>query len=124
MKRSTAKERLVAILTSYRNISEANDGVCYAFAEDILTLLESVAGEITWDEDDIYAYARGLATASVCVPEIWTREEVEAAMNRAYPTGIDGKWHISSDPYFADGEDYPNPCKCSTAGRLHYLMEC
>lgn len=75
------------------------------------------------DRVGIYCYATGAVSMSVCVKAEATRDEVEEAANRASPTGIDSRWHISEDATFRTGE--PNPCPCQDEpGRFHYLLNC
>ena len=72
---------------------------------------------------DITIYSKGPVSCSVCVPTSSTRQEIEDAVNAENPTGIDRKWHISSDATFKTGEKNPHQCE-KDAHRIHYLLNC
>jgi hypothetical protein len=74
------------------------------------------------EQKDFFFYARGAVFMSVCVPRSSPPDEVEAAANHFYPTGVD-PWRVK-DGAFKTGE--PNPCRCKDfpEDRLHYVLSC
>lgn len=78
---------------------------------------------LTAQDGAVMVYSSGLVACSVCAPSRLTIDEVEAAVNRVNPTGIESQWRVSSDPTFAGGGEQPGPCEQSS-GNIHYLMEC
>lgn len=73
-------------------------------------------------EPDVTVYKMGLVYASVCAKKALTKSEVDEAMNRMEPSGIDSAWQVAGEP-FRTGE--PNPCPCNQdPSRLHYLLVC
>lgn len=75
--------------------------------------------------EKIQIYSVGACSASACVDNSCSIEEVAAELNRQYPTGILNDWAPSMDEYFADGVN-TNPCPCQTnpETRKHYLFNC
>jgi hypothetical protein len=72
---------------------------------------------------DVIAYGVGICHASVCAPASLPVDDVLAAVNARWPTGLDHGWVIATAETFSDG--LPNPCPCEqTTGRVHRLLEC
>lgn len=70
----------------------------------------------------ITIYSKGLVHCSVCASNTMTKKEVEIAVNKENPTGIESKWVVSKDK-FSDGAKNPNQCE-KRADRKHYLLSC
>jgi hypothetical protein len=75
------------------------------------------------NNNDLYAYAVGFVSMSVCVPKGMTKEEIECEANFQHPTGISSRWKISEHKHFADGSPIPRVCE-DDPDRLHYLLNC
>lgn len=71
-------------------------------------------------EREVNIYSWGLVFASVCAPRDMTQEEVEDAVNRQHPTGLDHGWKVADEP-FRTGES--NPHDAGDCGR-HWLLAC
>lgn len=75
------------------------------------------------ENERVIVYGRGIVSASACAVDGTTREEIEAAVNARYPTGISSRWTLANESHFATGE--PMPCPCNSApGRQHWLLHC
>lgn len=72
----------------------------------------------------VAVYSLGLVSCSVCAPREMTRDEVEAAVNVAEPTGISSEWRVSDEPTFSGGQPNPCPCEQQPESHVHYLMHC
>ncbi len=72
---------------------------------------------------DVVVYSCGLVACSACAPGGMAREEVEVAVNRAHPTGIDSDWSVSDDPTFHTGQSNPATCELDST-RKHWLLTC
>nr|NGX43710.1 hypothetical protein [Chlamydiota bacterium] len=62
-------------------------------------------------EEPIIIYAPGFVSTSVCALKITEVSDIEAKVNKEYPTGIDSKWEIAEENHFADGEPMPYQCE-------------
>ena len=67
-------------------------------------------------------YGQGLCCASVCTS--LSPEDAAQRLNTTHPTGIDSKWELSEDEYFADKVN-KNGCQCPDyPENKHYLFVC
>lgn len=75
-------------------------------------------------DQKIIPYSIGIITMSVCADKNVSIEEIEEHINLVHPTGINTRWQLSKDKYFASGET--NPCNCdqNPNTRKHYLLNC
>lgn len=74
-------------------------------------------------DNEVWVYAIGILTCSVCAPGGMDRDVVARQVNAKTPTGISSRWRISSDTHFKSGETMP--CTCQDApNRKHWLLEC
>lgn len=74
----------------------------------------------TWP--DVVVIATGLIFTSVCTG-LDDTEQIEAAVNAEFPTGITSRWTLCRDKSFGDGTPHPAPCPDDDA-RWHYLLSC
>jgi hypothetical protein len=74
-------------------------------------------------DNEVWVYATGVLTCSVCAPGGMEREVVERQVNHKNPTGISAKWQISDQTHFRTGETMPCDCPDAT-GRKHWLLHC
>lgn len=91
---------------------------------EVAAALPVMAGPKPKDPDNqVWIYAAGAITCSVCAPGGMDREVVSRQVNSQHPTGISSKWQISDDTHFKGGE--PMPCACDyEPGRKHWLLHC
>lgn len=72
---------------------------------------------------NVFVYANGLISCSVCAPEDMSCEEVERITNLSNPSGV-APWRISPEK-FRGGAENPHKCeKYPEEKRLHYLLNC
>lgn len=74
-------------------------------------------------DGEIFLYAVGGLSMSVCAPAVLNAEQVAHAINRHYPCGGDLRWKVADDSHFKGGET--NPCQCQEdSDRKHWLLDC
>lgn len=74
-------------------------------------------------DNEVWVYAVGILSCSVCAPGGMDRDVVARQVNAKTPTGISSKWRISEDTHFVTGETMP--CTCQDApDRKHWLLAC
>lgn len=72
---------------------------------------------------EIYLYAVGGLSMSVCAPSHLDGQDVAQAVTRHYPSGLYQGWKIAADAHFKGGQ--ANPCQCEeSSDRKHWLLDC
>lgn len=77
---------------------------------------------------DVWIYAKGPLSCSVCAPAEMGREEVEDAVNSQHPCGPVGstlRWRVADDEFFKDGTT-PNGgiVDCDKGHTRHWFLDC
>jgi len=85
--------------------------------------------DIVFNASDVYKttkdfeiYSNGLCNCSVCT-NIHNIEQLTKLVNEENPTGIRGKWELSTTK-FQTGEENPCPCEQNPKTHKHYLFVC
>lgn len=74
-------------------------------------------------DNEVWVYAAGIITCSVCAPGGMDRDVIERQVNHKVPTGIPSKWRITDETHFRTGETMPGDCP-DAPGRKHWLLHC
>lgn len=76
---------------------------------------------IETEHGEIYVYSMGIASASVCAPEILEGEGIASYLDKHRPGDVVRKWRVASPTSFPTGES--NPCRCNQDDeRLHWMF--